>query len=132
MASLKAVNPWTWQEALSFAHGVEAQAVERVLFCAGQTSVDSTGKVLHAGDMAAQLEQAFDNLETVLAQANLTLANVVRLNYYVTDMQAFVEAGPVVGRRLEESLVKPSGTLLGVARLFHPDVLVEIEATAVA
>ena len=132
MASLKGVNPWQWQDALSFAQAVESRGVERILFCAGQTSVDATGKVLHAGDMAAQLEQAFDNLETVLADAELTLANVVRLNYYVTDMQAFSASAAVVGKRLQTLLVKPSGTLLGVASLFHPDALVEIEATAVA
>lgn len=128
--TIKAVNPWQWQDALSFAQGVEAQGLQRVLFCAGQTSVDASGHVVHAGDMAAQLAKAFDNLETVLAEAGLSLANVVRLNYYVTDMQAFTRAGAVVGERLQGLVVKPAGTLLGVASLFHPDVLVEIEATA--
>jgi enamine deaminase RidA (YjgF/YER057c/UK114 family) len=131
MAETKPVNPWTWQDRLSFSQAVEARGAERVLYCAGQTSVDGHGNVLHAGDMAAQLDRAFDNLETVLSQAALTLANVVRLNYYVTDMQAFVAASAVVGKRLESAAVKPSGTLLGVATLFHPDALVEIEATAV-
>jgi enamine deaminase RidA (YjgF/YER057c/UK114 family) len=132
MATINAVNPWQWQDALSFAQGVEVRGATRVLFCAGQTSVDVGGNVLHAGDMGAQLEQAFDNLETVLAKAGLTLANVVRLNYYVTDMRAFFEAAAVVGERLETLKVKPSGTLLGITGLFHPDALVEIEATAVA
>ena len=132
MVTINAVNPWQWQDALSFAQGVEVRGAEHVLFCAGQTSVDAGGNVLHAGDMAAQLEQAFDNLETVLAKAGLTLANVVRLNYYVTDMRAFFEAAPVVGKRLAALAVKPSGTLLGITGLFHPDALVEIEATAVA
>ena len=132
MVTINAVNPWQWQDALSFAQGVEVRGAEHVLFCAGQTSVDAGGNVLHAGDMAAQLEQAFDNLETVLAKAGLTLANVVRLNYYVTDMRAFFEAAPVVGKRLAALAVKPSGTLLGITGLFHPDALIEIEATAVA
>ena len=132
MADIKAVNPWTWQDALGFSQAVETRGAQRVLYCAGQTSVDGDGNVLHAGDMAAQLTQAFDNLEAVLANANLELANVVRLNYYVTDMQAFIAASAVVGVRLHSVAVKPSGTLLGVERLFHPDVLVEIEATAVS
>ena len=131
MAEVKAVNPWMWQDAMSFSQAVDARGVQRVLCCAGQTSVDADGNVLHAGDMAAQVTQAFKNLEAVLSQAGLTLANVVRLNYYVTDMQAFVDAGPVVGALLQSCRVKPSGTLLGVASLFHPNVLVEIEATAV-
>ncbi len=131
MADTKAVNPWTWQDPLSFAQAVEVRNASRVLYCAGQTSVDAEGHVLHAGDMAAQLEQAFDNLESVLAQAGLTLTNVVRLNYYVTDVQAYFSASAVVGRRLAALRVKPSGVLLGVAGLFHQDAMVEIEATAV-
>jgi enamine deaminase RidA (YjgF/YER057c/UK114 family) len=131
MATIKAINPWRWQEAFGFSQGVTADGVGRLLFCAGQTSVDADGKFLHPGDMAAQLGQAFDNLEAVLAASGLTLANVVRLNYYVTDVDAFVAAGPVVGGRLAGCAVKPAGTLLGVSRLFHPDILVEIEATAV-
>jgi enamine deaminase RidA (YjgF/YER057c/UK114 family) len=132
MASIEAVNPWSWQEAFQFGHGVDTRGAERVLYCAGQTSVDPDGRLLHPGDMVAQLERAFDNLETVLTQAGLTLANVVRLNYYVTDMQLFREAREVIGRRLGALAVKPAGVLLGVTTLAHPDALVEIEATAVA
>lgn len=131
MANMKPVNPWRWQDDFGFSQAVDVRGGERVLYCAGQTSVDSEGSVLHAGNMAAQLTQAFDNLETVLAQAGLTLANVVRLNYYVTDVQAFMAAAAIVGTRLQAAPCKPSGTLLGVASLFHPDALVEIEATAV-
>jgi enamine deaminase RidA (YjgF/YER057c/UK114 family) len=129
---MKAVNPWTWQERLHFSHAIDARGAERVLFCAGQTSVDPEGRVLHPGDMAAQLEQAFDNLETVLSRAGLELANVVRLNYYVTDMEAFAAARATIAARLGPLAVKPSGTLLGITRLAQPDLLVEIEATAVA
>lgn len=128
----KAINPWSWQDAFSFSQGVEARGAERVLFCAGQTSTDADGSVLHAGDMAAQLDRAFDNLETVLTQAGLTITNVVRLNFYVTDIKAFSAAGATVGARLQSLSAKPAGTLLGVSSLFHPDALVEIEATAVA
>jgi enamine deaminase RidA (YjgF/YER057c/UK114 family) len=129
MADIKAINPWTWQEPLHFSQGVDVRGGSRVLYCAGQTSVDDQGNPLHAGDMAAQLATAFDNLEAVLAKGGMTLANVVRLNYYVTDINAFFAAHAIVGGRL--GTVKPSGTLLGISSLFHPDAMVEIEATAV-
>jgi enamine deaminase RidA (YjgF/YER057c/UK114 family) len=132
VADLRAVNPWSWQEKLHFSHAVDVRGADRVLYCAGQTSVDPDGRVLHPGDMAAQLNQAFDNLEIVLSRAGLTMANVVRLNYYVTDMDAFAAARSVVAARLGSLAVKPSGTLLGIARLAQQDLLVEIEATAVA
>lgn len=102
-----------------------------MLYCAGQTSVDAEGNPLHAGDMTSQVGQALDNLETVLAQAGVGLANVVRLNYYTTDVDAFIGAANVLVQRLVEAGCIPSATLLGVQRLFHPDILVELEATAV-
>lgn len=131
MAETRAVNPWTWQDQFGFSQAVDVHGAQRVLYCAGQTSVDADGHPLHAGDMAGQLNRAFDNLTTVLKQAGLTLANVVRLNYYTTDMAAFFAAGSVLGARLQAGDCKPAATLLGVASLFHPDIMVEIEATAV-
>jgi enamine deaminase RidA (YjgF/YER057c/UK114 family) len=133
MAETKPVNPWKWQDQLSigFAQGIEVRGAERVLYCAGQTSVDANGAPMHAGDMAAQMNQAIDNLETVLRHAGLTLANVVRLNYYTRDVPAFIEAAATFGPRLLAAGCRPASTLLGVTTLFHPDILVEIEATAV-
>jgi enamine deaminase RidA (YjgF/YER057c/UK114 family) len=132
MADMNAVNPWSWQDSFGFSQAVDVTSAGRVIYCAGQTSVDGDGNVLHAGDMAAQLSMAFTNLETVLVQAGLTLASVVRLNYYVTDVPAFMAAAAIVGIRLQNASCKPAGTLLGVASLFHPQAMVEIEATAVA
>ena len=133
MAETKAVNPWKWQDQLSigFSQGIDVRGAERVLYCAGQTSVDANGAPMHAGDMAAQMSQAIDNLETVLRQAGLKLANVVRLNYYTRDVPAFIEAASTFGPRLHAAGCRPASTLLGVTTLFHPDILVEIEATAV-
>jgi enamine deaminase RidA (YjgF/YER057c/UK114 family) len=54
----------------------------------------------------------------------------VRLNYYTTDVAAYLQASGEVARRLATGAPPPAGTLLGVAELFHPDILVEIEATA--
>ena len=96
-------------------------------------AVDAEGRPVHPGDMAAQVRQAFDNLETVLRQAGLSLGDVVRLNYYVTDMAAFSAAGAEIGRRFAGTgRCPPSGTLLGVASLFHPALMIEMEATAAA
>ena len=133
MAKMKAVNPWVWQDQLSFSQAIEIEGGKRVVYCAGQTSVDANGNPMHARDMAKQMNQALDNLETVLEQANLKLANVVRLNYYTTDMAAFRNAAErALGARLAAAGCKPASTLLGVKDLFHPDIMIEIEATAIA
>ena len=132
MANIAAVNPWTWQDVFGFSQAVDVTEGARVLFCSGQTSVDADGNPLHVGDMTSQVAQVLDNLEAVLAQAGLGLAHVVRLNYYTTDVDAFMGTFDVLMRRLGKAGCVPSGTLLGVQRLVHPDLMVELEATAVA
>jgi enamine deaminase RidA (YjgF/YER057c/UK114 family) len=125
------VNPWDWQNQLAFSQAIEVAGGSRVLYCAGQTSVDEQGSPLHAGDMRKQVEMAFQNLETVLQSAGFTLADVTRLNYYTTDVERFFESHDVVKNRLSRAGTQPSGTLLGVTRLAFPELLIEIEATAV-
>ena len=125
------INPWTWQDNLGFVQANEVSGVQRVLICSGQTSVDADGNPVHAGDMAGQLNKALDNLEMVLKEAGLNLSNVVRLNVYTTDVDRFFEAYEVAARRLAENGCRFASTLLGVQRLAFPELLVEIEATAV-
>lgn len=86
------VNPWTWQDQLGYVQANEISGMERVLVCAGQTSVDADGQPLHEGDMGAQVGQALDNLEAVLTEAGFALADVVRMNYFVTDVDACLQA----------------------------------------
>ena len=131
MVETKDINPWEWQDHFGFSQAKDVQVGKRVIYCSGQTSVDSNGAPMHAGEMTKQIDQALDNLETVLRQAGLKLANVVRMNYYTTDMEAFMDAGPSFGSRLAEAGCKPSSTLLAISGLFHPDLMIEIEATAV-
>jgi enamine deaminase RidA (YjgF/YER057c/UK114 family) len=126
------VNPWQWQDQYGFVQANALTGVERVIVCAGQTSVDADGNPLHPGDMRAQVVQALDNLETVLAQAGLGLGDVVRLNYYVTDIQAFFGAADVLAERFQARGCRPASTLLGVAALAFPEFMIEIEATAAA
>jgi enamine deaminase RidA (YjgF/YER057c/UK114 family) len=127
----KAINLGTWQDQFDFSQAIATHGAQRVVFCAGQVSVDQDGRTLHPGDMTAQFHAALDNLEGVLKRAGLELADVVRLNYYVTDVPAFLEAVPAVGVRLRAAGCKPASTLLGVNRLAQLDWLIEIEATAV-
>ncbi|HJR89411.1 MAG TPA: RidA family protein [Aeromicrobium sp.] len=128
----RVINPWTWQDQFGFVQANEVSNAQRVVYCAGQTSVDGDGNPLHEGDMRAQVGKALDNLETVLGGAGLDLSNVVRLNYYTTDIDALFESWDVLATRLGEAGARVTSTALGVARLAFPPLLVEIEATAVA
>lgn len=133
MVQRTAVNPWTWSQQFGFNQGEIVEGGQRVLFCAGQTAVDGEGSPQFAGDMAAQISLAVDNLEAVLTGAGMSLANVIRLNIYTTDVDAYLaNGGGALGERTAAAGVAPPGTLLGVARLAFPELMVELEATAVA
>ena len=127
----KIVNPWTWQDQFGFVQANDIIGAKRFVFCAGQVSVDNEGNPIHAGDMAAQIHQVSDNLETVLNQAGVRVSDVARLTYYTTDIEAFSQAGGVLGERLGQGGCKPASTLLCVSSLFHSDIVIDIEATAV-
>lgn len=125
------INPWTWQDNFGFVQGVEVQGAQRILFCAGQTSNDADGNVMHAGYMRAQITLALDNLETVLREAGFSLEDVVRLNMYTTDVDSLLANYDALATRLAAARCRQSSTLLGVTRLAFPELLVELEATAV-
>ena len=126
------VNPWTWQDQFGFVQAHAAAGAERTIYCSGQTSVDPDGNPIHEGDMTAQVGQALDNLEAVLRDSGCGLSDVVRLNYYTTDVDGFFGAMmEVLVPRLSEAGCRPSSTLLQVPRLALPPLLVELEATAV-
>lgn len=127
-----AVNPVTWSVAMGFNQGELVSGHTRTLYCSGQTAMDGDGRPLHDGDVAAQLALSLDNLEAVLAEAGMTLANLVRLNVYTTDVDRLFEHYGVLASRLGAAGVAPSTTMLGVTRLAIPDLMVELEGTAVA
>lgn len=127
----RVINPWTWQDRVGFVQAKEVVGAVRTLYCAGQTSVDEHGQPLHEGEMQAQAMRALDNLETVVREAGFELSDIARLTVYVTDVEAYREAAPALGARLVQSGVRHAATLLGVARLALPQLLIEIEATAV-
>jgi enamine deaminase RidA (YjgF/YER057c/UK114 family) len=126
------VNPWTWQDNFGFVQANLVKGAQRTLICAGQLAADANGNLVHPGDMRGQVSQTLDNLETVLKQAGFSLADVVRLNYYTTDVDAFIASAEVYGSRLAAAGCRPASTLLGVARLAFPEQVVEMEAIAMA
>jgi enamine deaminase RidA (YjgF/YER057c/UK114 family) len=122
------INPWPWSINLGFDQAELVEGPRRQLVCSGQDAVDADGNPQHPGDMAAQLEMALDNLEAVLAAADMSLANVVRLNVYTTDLDEYIKHFASVNERFGDSRYATS--LLGVSQL-PAQLLVMLEATAV-
>lgn len=128
----RTINPTPWLQHFNLHHGVEVTGATRTLYLSGQTSTDPEGATLHTGDIAAQFKMAWANLKDALAEGGMTPANVVRLNIYTTDVDAFMAAAGDLTGLIKADGTETSCTLLGVARLFDPAVLVELDATAVA
>ncbi len=126
-----AVNPVNWSMELGFNQGELVSGQTRTLYCSGQTAMSGDGRPQHDGDMAAQLALSLDNLESVLGAAGMSLANLVRLNVYTTDVDGLFPHYGVLAARLGAARVAPATTMLGVTRLAVPGQLVELEATAV-
>ncbi|AWZ04911.1 MULTISPECIES: RidA family protein [unclassified Streptomyces] len=127
-----AINPVTWSQDLGFNQGEVVSGHTRTLYISGQTAMSGDGKPQHDGDMAAQLALSIDNLEAVLGEAGMSLADLVRLNVYTTDVDLLFRHYGVLAARLGAAGVAPASTMLGVTRLAIPGQLVELEGTAVA
>jgi len=127
------INPWTWQDQLGFSQGVLVESPARTLYAAGQGPVDGDGALVHEGDVAAQARTAMDNVEAVLEAAGMTLADVVRYDLYVTDLQGyFVDGGhaEVVKRFAEARVVPAGGIATQVMALAIPGMQVEVTVIA--
>ncbi|WP_409055347.1 RidA family protein [Streptomyces sp. SYP-A7185] len=127
-----AVNPVTWSVEMGFNQGELVSGHTRTLYCSGQTAMSAEGKPRHEGDMAAQLALSIDNVEAVLEEAGMSLADLVRLNVYTTDVDLLFQHYGVLAARLGAAQVAPATTMLGVTRLALPGQMVELEGTAVA
>ncbi|RFU88492.1 RidA family protein [Streptomyces triticagri] len=107
----------------------------KLVFLAGQVARDADGRPVGQGDLAAQVEQCYLNIATALAAIGASFDDVAKLTVYVVDWspEKMPLLGEGVGRaaaKLGVDPVKPI-TLLGVAALGEPDLLIEVEATAV-
>lgn len=126
-----AVNPVQWSVEMGFNQGEVVSGHTRTLYCSGQTAMSAEGKPQHEDDMGEQVALSLDNLEAVLVEAGMSLANLVRLNVYTTDVDQLVQHYGVLAARLGAAGVAPPTTMLGLTRLAIPGQLVELEGTAI-
>ncbi len=91
------VNPWDWSLGLGYNQAEIIDGATRQLVCARQTAVDANGAPQHPGDMRAQIALALDNLQAVLAGADMDLSHVIRLGVYATDVDEVLKHFDVLG-----------------------------------
>jgi enamine deaminase RidA (YjgF/YER057c/UK114 family) len=108
-----------------------ASAPGELVFFAGQVALDVEGNLVGRGDFPAQVRQAFANLGLALAGAGCSPASVLRVTYYIVGLTRERLLAVRSVRNEFFPAAKPAATLLGVAALFEPDALIEIEVIAV-
>ena len=124
------INPWTWQEQLSYVQAVEVTETKGTLYCAGQAAVHADGTSSNA-DMRTQLELAIQNLETVISEAGYECGNIVRLTIYTTSSDEFIKnCFDLFQNFVAKHGMKQAVTLLQVVAL-NETLNVELEATVV-
>jgi reactive intermediate/imine deaminase len=121
-------NPSGLAEPRGYTHVVEVSG-GRTLYVSGQIALDRDGKLVGPGDLRAQTEQVLENLELALADCQAALEDVVKLTVFMTDVSEIAIFREVRDRHFAKPL--PACSLVQVARLARPDLLIEIEAVAV-
>jgi enamine deaminase RidA (YjgF/YER057c/UK114 family) len=116
-------GPWEARAGYS-----RAIAVDGSCFVSGTTDAGPTGESLHPADAGAQARAAFGIVERALGDAGFAIADVVRTRMYVVDPDDIPAVTAVHGELFRD--VRPAATLVVVARLMSPSLLVEVEAEA--
>lgn len=113
----------------TYSQGIKVTNAQTILFLSGQVAYDGKGGVAHRGDFAAQARRAFEAIRTLVESQGGTMASVVKITTYITDMRYRADLAPI----REDYLGKkgPASTLVEIRALAHPDWMIEIEAIAV-
>ena len=113
----------------TYSQGVKVAGAQTTLFLSGQVAYEKDGSPAFRGDFKAQARGAFECIKKLVESQGGTMANVVKITTYVTDMRYRADLAPI----REEFLGKKgcASTLVEIRALAHPDWLIEIEAIAV-
>ena len=125
------LNPKEMSTPRFYTHAVTAEGTGKLVHVSGQVSWDAAGNVVGKGDMRAQSEQVFGNVTAALKAAGAGWDDVIKMNGYMVGMNTErVTAYREVRQRFLKEGALPASTLVGVAALVHPDLLLEVEVVA--
>lgn len=130
--SKEIINPPSLPAPRGFNHGLLTTGGS-LLFLAGQDASDGDGRIVAPGDIVAQCQQVLHNLHAVVHEAGGQMADIVKLNVYVTSRDAYIAHLKPLGKLFREYFGNyyPAMALLEVKGLFQPEALVEMEGFAV-
>ena len=115
-------------DAPTYCQGVKVSGPGTILYISGQVAQDAKGRLVGRGDFSAQARQVLKNLKAMVEAGGGTLADVVKLTYYLTDVRYRPDLAPIREEFFGPKL--PASTLITTPALAHPDYLIETEAVA--
>ncbi len=126
------LNPSTLAKPSGYTNGILTQG-GKLLFLAGQTGLDANGKIVSAGHIVPQFQQALSNLQAVVTAANGQMTDIVKLTIYVTSKVAYQGSLKELGQVHQAFFGKyyPAMALVEVKSLWNPEAMVEVEGIAV-
>src|SRR5205814_5324641 len=127
-AQVKRTNPPALSKPTGYTHIVEVSGPAKMVYISGQIALDKDGTVVGAGNMKAQAEQVFKNLQAALDAAGAKFSDVVKMNTYVTDIDQAPAVREVRARYFADTT--PASTLVQVVHLARPELMLEIEVIA--
>ena len=123
------VNVRMQQGRPAYSHVVTVNGPGKTIYVAGQLARDVSGNLVGKGDMRAQMEQTFKNLDACLKAAGASWSDVVKTNTYVTNYEEFAKCSDVRMRYF--GVASPTSTTIQISRLAQAEAMVEIEMIAV-
>jgi reactive intermediate/imine deaminase len=129
MSEKRFLSPGTMSPPFGYSHIVDA-AASRVIFISGQVPLNTDGDLVGKGDFEAQARQVFANLSAALEAAGAGWSDVVKLNYFLTDIGELATVRAIRDEYVDTER-PPASTLVQVSALFSPEAMVEIEAVAI-
>jgi len=123
----KVIAPSSLHRPFGYAHAIQ---IEKTLYISGQVPLDMDLKSVGEGDIAAQTEQVYANMEKVVKSAGGSMRNIVMLNIYCTDLDAYDKHTRSVRNKYFGDYY-PATTAVEIKRLYRPEYMIEIEAIAV-
>ena len=126
--SIDSFNPDSiWKPFGAFSQAV-VQGAGKIIHLKGQVSLDKEGEIVGEGDIDAQVENALENIKTILSEFGGRMEDVYSLTHHVTNIEEFMKTGHIRARFFKPPY--PVTTTVEVVRLYHPDLLVEITGSA--
>lgn len=132
------INPSQWGLNFQLSQAELVEGADKILFVSGQVSIKDDPDaemgmtVEHPNDLAGQMTAALGNIDKVLEEAGMTRADITHVRFYTTDVDALMANYGQYAEWIAQAGIKPANTLLGVARLAMPEMVIEIEISAAA